>query len=58
MYRWMSFDLVTWSLVIQEAGTPNGVMNVITSSQQNTPTVGEVLCSDPRVRKLSFTGAA
>ncbi|WP_290697166.1 NAD-dependent succinate-semialdehyde dehydrogenase [Amphritea sp.] len=39
----------------QEAGFPDGVFNVITST--NAPEVGRVLCSDSRVRKLSFTGS-
>jgi succinate-semialdehyde dehydrogenase/glutarate-semialdehyde dehydrogenase len=39
----------------QEAGFPDGVFNVITST--NAPEVGRVLCADSRVRKLSFTGS-
>lgn len=39
----------------QDAGMPSGVINVVTAS---TPAaVGEVLATDPRVRKLSFTGS-
>lgn len=38
-----------------EAGVPEGVINVVTAS---TPAaVGEVLTTDPRVRKVSFTGS-
>lgn len=38
-----------------DAGVPPGVFNVITT--QHAPAVGKVLCDDPRVRKLSFTGS-
>lgn len=38
-----------------EAGIPAGVLNVVPTS---TPaTVGDVLCADPRIAKLSFTGS-
>lgn len=38
-----------------DAGVPAGVFNVVTTS--DAPAVGAVLCEDPRVRKLSFTGS-
>jgi len=38
-----------------EAGVPKGVINVVTASRPVA--VGEVLSTDPRVRKLSFTGS-
>ncbi len=38
------------------AGIPPGVVNVITALQ-NTPQVGEVLTTNPTVRKISFTGS-
>lgn len=38
-----------------DAGVPPGVFNVVTTS--DAPAVGKVLCDDPRVRKLSFTGS-
>ena len=38
-----------------DAGVPAGVFNVITT--QDAPAVGKVLCDDPRVRKLTFTGS-
>jgi succinate-semialdehyde dehydrogenase / glutarate-semialdehyde dehydrogenase len=38
------------------AGFPAGVVNVITS-KTNTPAVGEELCTNPIVRKVSFTGS-
>ncbi|MCX7898141.1 MAG: NAD-dependent succinate-semialdehyde dehydrogenase [Rhodocyclaceae bacterium] len=41
----------------ERAGIPAGVFNVVTSSAQNVPAVGEELTSHPSVRKLSFTGS-
>lgn len=38
-----------------EAGFPDGVINVVTSSK--AAEVGEVLCASKTVRKLSFTGS-
>lgn len=38
---------------IQEAGLPEGVLQVVTGEGRD---VGEVLVSDPRVRLISFTG--
>ncbi|MGY4878974.1 NAD-dependent succinate-semialdehyde dehydrogenase [Vreelandella aquamarina] len=38
-----------------EAGLPAGTINVVTS--QKPASVGEVLTTDPRVRKVSFTGS-
>jgi len=40
-----------------QAGFPPGVINVVTCSLANVPTVGLKLCRDPRVRKISFTGS-
>jgi len=39
----------------QQAGLPAGVLNIITTTQ--SAAVGETLCQDSRVRKLSFTGS-
>lgn len=39
----------------QQAGFPPGVYNTVTSTASSE--VGKVLCEDPRVRKLSFTGS-
>ena len=40
----------------RRAGFPKGVINVVTSLQ-NTVDVGRVLSTDPRVKKISFTGS-
>jgi len=39
----------------EEAGFPEGVINILTAA--NPAAVGEVLTTDPRVRKVSFTGS-
>ncbi len=41
--------------LLAEAGLPDGVLNVVTSS--DAASVVEPLTSDPRLRKLSFTGS-
>jgi succinate-semialdehyde dehydrogenase/glutarate-semialdehyde dehydrogenase len=41
--------------ILQEAGLPDGVLNVITASSAGA--VVEPLLKDPRTRKLSFTGS-
>ncbi len=38
-----------------EAGIPPGVLNVLTTTQAKE--VGHLLCTDPRVRKVTFTGS-
>ncbi len=37
------------------AGVPAGVLNIVTGT--DAAAIGQVLCDDPRVRKLSFTGS-
>ncbi|GHC31248.1 NAD-dependent succinate-semialdehyde dehydrogenase [Aidingimonas halophila] len=39
----------------EQAGIPAGVLNVVTA--QDPKAIGDVLTSDPRVRKVSFTGS-
>lgn len=41
--------------ILQDAGLPDGVVNVVTTT--NTGPVSERIISDPRLRKLSFTGS-
>jgi succinate-semialdehyde dehydrogenase/glutarate-semialdehyde dehydrogenase len=41
--------------LMQEAGLPDGVVNVITSSSSSA--VSKPIIGDPRLRKLSFTGS-
>ncbi|MGH9106020.1 MAG: aldehyde dehydrogenase family protein [Acidimicrobiales bacterium] len=43
--------------VLSEAGLPPGVCNVVTTAPEDAPAVAEALVSDPRVRRVSFTGS-
>ncbi|KAF7657001.1 hypothetical protein LDENG_00033380 [Lucifuga dentata] len=45
------------ALALAEAGIPPGVFNVVPCSRERTPSVGEILCTDPLVAKISFTGS-
>lgn len=40
-----------------EAGLPDGVLNVLPTSRDNTPQVGAALCESSDVAALSFTGS-
>lgn len=39
------------------AGIPDGVINVLTADSENSIAIGKVLCDNPQVRHLSFTGS-
>ncbi|MXG91291.1 NAD-dependent succinate-semialdehyde dehydrogenase [Nocardioides flavescens] len=41
--------------ILAEAGLPDGVLNIVTT--KDAPTMSETLMSDPRLRKVSFTGS-
>eukprot|EP00039_Didymoeca_costata_P007970 m.106113 g.106113 ORF g.106113 m.106113 type:complete len:514 (+) comp13896_c0_seq3:225-1766(+) len=41
----------------EEAGLPPGVVNVVTCSPSETKAIGNELCTNPTVKKLSFTGS-
>lgn len=41
----------------QKAGGPSGVLNVVPTSRDLVPEVGDVLTSHLDVRKISFTGS-
>lgn len=40
-----------------DAGIPKGVLNVVTTSRQNAPHIGRVLCESPLIAGISFTGS-
>ncbi|MCW1754912.1 aldehyde dehydrogenase family protein [Rhizobium sp. 6AS6] len=42
-------------VVAQKAGLPDGVLNLIFSSEGDA--VGHELCTNPKVRRISFTGS-
>jgi succinate-semialdehyde dehydrogenase/glutarate-semialdehyde dehydrogenase len=48
-------SMLALAKILEEAGLPGGVFNVITSSSSGS--VMEPLIRDPRARKLSFTGS-
>jgi len=48
-------SMLALAQILEEAGLPGGVLNVITSSSSGS--VMEPLIRDPRTRKLSFTGS-
>lgn len=45
------------AVLAERAGFPAGIFNVVTSSRQNAPGVGQALCAHPDVKKISFTGS-
>ncbi|CDX33073.1 NAD-dependent succinate-semialdehyde dehydrogenase [Mesorhizobium sp. ORS 3428] len=45
---------LAWGALCEEAGFPKGVVNIVTGSAAE---IGDELCSNPLVRKLTFTGS-
>lgn len=43
--------------ILEEAGIPAGVFNVVTCSRESVGAVGDELISNPRVKAISFTGS-
>lgn len=43
--------------LLHRAGFPKGTVNIVLASHRNTPEIGHILCSDLRIKKLSFTGS-
>jgi succinate-semialdehyde dehydrogenase / glutarate-semialdehyde dehydrogenase len=48
-------SMLALAQILEEAGLPAGVLNVITASSSRA--VSEPIISDPRLRKLTFTGS-
>lgn len=48
---------VAMAEIFEEAGLPAGVLNVVTHGLDDTREVGDELVSDPRVKRLNFTGS-
>jgi acyl-CoA reductase-like NAD-dependent aldehyde dehydrogenase len=44
--------------VLQEAGLPKGVINVVTHSREDAPKITEALIAHPAVRRINFTGSS
>lgn len=51
------FSALALAELANRAGIPPGVYNVIPCSQKKAKEVGEALCTDPLVSKISFTGS-
>lgn len=43
--------------VLEEAGLPNGVFNLITCARDNVAAVGDEMVANPNVKAISFTGS-
>ena len=41
----------------EKAGFPPGVMNVLTTDLDNTPSLSEALCRHDLIKKVTFTGS-
>ncbi|XP_060862277.1 succinate-semialdehyde dehydrogenase, mitochondrial isoform X1 [Metopolophium dirhodum] len=41
----------------EDAGIPKGVINIVTTSRENTPEIGKLLCESPDIYGISFTGS-
>jgi len=50
------FTSLALAELAHRAGIPKGVVNVV-SALKNTPAVGELLCTSPIIKKVSFTGS-
>lgn len=51
------YSALALAQLASQAGIPPGVYNVIPCSRTKAKEVGEVLCTDPLVSKISFTGS-
>ncbi len=47
--------LLMFGKIMQEAGLPNGVVNIVTGSSSE---IGDYLCSHPKIDMISFTGSS
>jgi succinate-semialdehyde dehydrogenase/glutarate-semialdehyde dehydrogenase len=45
------------AVLLEEAGAPAGLVNIITSSRERAAALGDAWLADFRVRKISFTGS-
>ncbi|XP_070252082.1 succinate-semialdehyde dehydrogenase, mitochondrial [Myotis yumanensis] len=51
------FSALALAELAHQAGIPPGAYNVVPCSRRRAPEVGEALCTDPLVSKISFTGS-
>ena len=45
---------LAWGVLAEEVGIPAGVVNIVTGSASE---IGDEICENPKVRKLTFTGS-
>jgi acyl-CoA reductase-like NAD-dependent aldehyde dehydrogenase len=50
-------SVLTLAYLAEQAGFPKGVLNVLTTSLENTPPLSQRLCEHPEIKKVSFTGS-
>jgi len=43
--------------LIEEAGAPTGLVNIVPCSRNSVKEIGDAMCHDPRVAVISFTGS-
>ena len=48
---------LTLAYLAEKAGFDKGVMNVLTTDLENTPSLSEALCRHSLVKKVTFTGS-
>lgn len=48
------YSALAWGVLAEEAGFPRGVVNIVTGSAGE---IGDEICANPLVRKLTFTGS-
>jgi acyl-CoA reductase-like NAD-dependent aldehyde dehydrogenase len=51
------FSVLALAYLAQEAGFPKGVISVLPTSLDNTPSLSESLCRHELVKKVTFTGS-
>ena len=51
------FSATALAELADRAGVPKGVINIVSVSEENVQEVGDEICSNSKVRKLSFTGS-
>ena len=49
--------VIALQVLAARAGVPEGVFELVTADGTTTPEVGEEMCTNPHVRKVSFTGS-
>ena len=50
-------SVLTLAYLSEKAGFPPGVLNVLTTDLENTPSLSEALCRHPLIKKVTFTGS-